>query len=425
MYLLDDRPTKVPWKELNDLAEHLALNLPSYPSCSPILVSGEWGLGKTTLLHAIHSRLNPKTKGALSRVLLFEAWRYEGELPLMPAMVRSLWGCLGPQRQGEKATRDRWETLWKSSVALAAGMGAGLVAASPLGAVGQAVFSGLIEVWKSPPKPSKAERIEAMTRDETEDLWKAFHGLINGVWQDPDNPLIILIDDLDRCSPTHAISLLESIRIILTRSSSDDLRCRFVVALDREVISQAVARKFADLSRYEGNRYLEKIFPLSFDLPRPDPAVIDGLIKKSLASIEKDRKSQSSQLDVLHQGLSSPLFANPRLIKRCINRFLLLWRFEKWGPTNSLEDLHRRVVLVKWMAACERWPPLRRLLYRRDLAYWDQVRAFLSTPGGKLPDPDAEELLREQDIQSWMRAHLAEGAAPLREADDLLRRWGL
>ena len=47
--------------------------------------------------------------------------------------------------------------------------------------------------------------------------------------------------------------------------TAEELRCRFVAALDRDVISDAVAAKFASIS-YEGNRYLEKVFRRELDL---------------------------------------------------------------------------------------------------------------------------------------------------------------
>jgi len=73
---------------------------------------------------------------------------------------------------------------------------------------------------------------------------------------------VILIDDLDRCSPDGAVALLDGIRLLVT--GGPELRCNFVVALDRGVIAARSVAKFQGISGYDGNRYLEKIFPVSF-----------------------------------------------------------------------------------------------------------------------------------------------------------------
>ncbi|HBL26364.1 MAG TPA: hypothetical protein DD490_05970 [Acidobacteria bacterium] len=440
--LLDDRPEKEPWQGLKDLAYRLARDLPQYPASSPLLISGEWGLGKTSLLWEVQRQLTsmeavrPRVGGqTLHRVLVFEAWRYEGELPLLLALVRYLWSGIGPLKDLKPEDvgkgKEIWKDLWDASVALAVGMGPGLaqLAIGPLGASAiQSLVQFRKETREGTPEETSEKEFARLTADATEQLWCKFRELINHFWPTADRPLIILIDDLDRCSPSGAVSLLDSIRLILAKAS--DLNCRFVVALDRGVLSMAVANKFADLGHYEGNRYLEKIFPVSFDLPRPGRQDVARLIEDLLAQLRNGNAAE--HLEVLHKAFVDPIFANPRLVKRCINRFLMLLRFESDNndagktPAKASEDeLRKRIILVQWMAACERWPALRRLLSRRNSNYWERVRMALGDPNQKLPDTDAETLLMQPDLQTWLSFHLAEGAEPLYQAEQRLQRWGL
>jgi len=440
--LLDDRPEEEPWQGLKDLAYRLARDLPRYPASSPLLISGEWGLGKTSLLWEVRKQLmamepvRPRVAGkTLPRVLVFEAWRYEGELPLLLALVRSLWSSIGTLKGLEpekvEAGKEIWKELWDASVALAVGMGPGL-AQSAMGPLGASAVQSLVQFRKEAKEETPEETLEKefarLTADATDQLWCKFRELINFFWPHADRPLIILIDDLDRCCPAGAVNLLDSIRLILAQT--DELNCRFVVALDRGVLSMAVANKFADLGHYEGNRYLEKIFPVSFDLPRPGRQDVARLIEVLLARLGNGNEAE--HLEVLHKAFLDPIFANPRLVKRCINRFLMLLRFESdqndagKPPAKASEDeLRKRIILVQWMAACERWPALRRLLSRRNAHYWERVRAALGDPDQKLPDPDAEALLQQPDLQTWLNFHLAEGAEPLYKAEQRLQRWGL
>lgn len=429
-FLLDDRPASNPWASLQALAEQLADNLPRFPASAPVLISGDWGLGKTTLLEQISQKVKQDRPGSSTPVLLFEAWRHEGELPLLPALVRCLWKqALQPlQEAGDSRLQkgeEVWKSLWDAAVSFSVGAGSGL-AQMALGPLGKALVDGLVQVRREEtPKPNLEKTIAELTEDHGAQLWEKFAELIDLFWTQ-EEPLLILIDDLDRCSPAGAVQLLDSIRTILCQSH--ELNCRFAVALDRGVLSLAVARKFADLGHYEGNRYLEKLFPLSFDLPHPSTAELAKLINDLLQELE-DKDRLGSNVEVLHRALSNPLFANPRLVKRCINRFVLLRRFETKGnepelPPNE-EELRKRIILVQWMAACERWLPLRRLLNRRNQEYWERLLPCLTDPFHKPPDAEAEELLKERDLPTWLGQHLAEGAGALYEAEKRLRKQGL
>lgn len=423
---LDDRPEQRDdqlWGRLNSLAESLTRELPQLPASAPVLISGDWGSGKTTLLHATERRLQKKGVP----VVWFEAWRHEGEILLLPALVRAIWQAAPKEyRENEDAKKNR-DRLWQAAVAVCTGMGSTL--AGMLGPWGTALWGGLEAAYKN-----EKEVLSSPDKDATEELWKGFQNLVNSAWpSEKSKPLIILVDDLDRCSPTGSVSLLDSIRMLVHRA--DQVNCRFVVALDRTVLAQAVARKFSDISQYEGNRYLEKIFPVSFDLPRLDEEAIGDFVHRLIEHLTKDR---ARQREVLSLALSDPIFANPRLMKRCINRFLLLRSFEETDAARQSlrgrqeteeEEQRRQVILVRWMAATERWPALRRLLSRRPPEYWHQIHAALSNPETRLPDAEAEILLREQDIQLWLRRELLGGKGSqiesYREADERLRRWGL
>jgi tRNA A37 threonylcarbamoyladenosine biosynthesis protein TsaE len=51
-YMLDDFPIeqdKPLWRGLYQFADQLAKMLPTFPTSSPVLLSGDWGAGKTTL----------------------------------------------------------------------------------------------------------------------------------------------------------------------------------------------------------------------------------------------------------------------------------------------------------------------------------------------------------------------------------------
>lgn len=73
---------------------------------------------------------------------------------------------------------------------------------------------------------------------------------------------IVVLDDLDRLEPDQAVEVLR-----LIRSVADFSGFHYVMCYDPEVLGQAVER---GLGVTDGRQYLQKIIPLSFNLPLPE-----------------------------------------------------------------------------------------------------------------------------------------------------------
>ena len=464
MRLLDDLPIESDlWGGLGELAGRLAEGLPRFPASSPVLVSGPWGSGKTSLLKAIHRKLEEtKDREAIDNsialtVSLFEAWRYEGEMPIFAALVRQILQeiqetpVVQARQEQERLARAR-EKLWKRTVAFCGGVGPGLAGmlGGPAGAVTGLALRGLFAAEKvGPVSPGSSDQaLRSLLVDRSEALWAAFRDLLTFAYpvRSGDDPvLLVLIDDLDRCSPEGTIQLLEGIRHFVARS--EELPIRFIAALDRGILARAIARKFEGLDAYEGNRYLEKIFPLVFNLPRPNLDEIDRLVGGYADHLELGKVDR----EVARSVFANEMFANPRLIKRVLNRFALWLEYERsldgsWrsvDPNRREQESRQRVILVAWLAACERWPGLRGLLARRKSHYWQELWAYARGDGGRSasetgrrastpegqgsslpPDPDAEKILEEQDLRSWLKSRDEDGAS-FERAERSLQRWGL
>lgn len=427
--LLDDRPEGNDarlWGGLTTLSNDLATLLPSLPSTSPILLNGSWGSGKTTLLRAVERRLVQPTDTDQKEhpVVWFDAWRYEREAGLLPALVRTVWEAAPAREEVEK--QDFFDPLWRSAVAL------GLRAAPAAATLAGVGF--LTPLLKALSPAAVQKDLDALPSpvpqvDETEQLRARFGKLVHKYWH--EQPVTILIDDLDRCSPQGAVTLLEGIRLLLI--DAQDTPCRFVVALDKGILVQAVSHHFEGIEGFDGNRYLEKIFPLSFEVPIPDPFAVGDLMEHFLR-IDGSEPSGNNQRAALSEALRDPLFANPRLMKRCVNRLRLVTYFEHRADdraqSESNADDH---ALARWLAAIERWPALRALLQQRgdDDAFWQSVveasAGAHSQARVKALDPEVHALLAEEGIRPWIRnASERDGwFGELRHADRRMQRRGL
>ncbi len=96
----------------------------------------------------------------------------------------------------------------------------------------------------------------------------------------PDRPVVIFVDDLDRCSPGVVAQTIEAINLFL---AGEFPNCVFVLAIEPSVVAahievahaKLVDRLQADRWRSDraalGWRFLEKIVQLPLSLPRPGP----------------------------------------------------------------------------------------------------------------------------------------------------------
>jgi hypothetical protein len=213
-----------------------------------------------------------------------------------------------------------------------------------------------------------------------------------------DPKIVVFIDDLDRCSDTTVMEVLQTINLILGESGLFVL-----LAVDTEKIHRAITHHYqsegagsADPSFAES--YLRKIVQLSFYLPRSDPQQRLALVDEQF-SPEARRRSGSSWerrppsgtegdqpggtptvLDVALDAVSSPRVVtvsevedtseelltfralkaftsdNPRELKRILNTHRFIKILLQRPETPPTEELQRK--LVVWLIFCAEWPSL-------------------------------------------------------------------
>lgn len=109
-------------------------------------------------------------------------------------------------------------------------------------------------------------------------------------------PLVIFIDDLDRCSPGKVSAVVEAINLFL---AGEFEHCMFVLGIDDEVVAAALnkahADVFAQMPAYAratsiGWRFMDKFVQLPFIMPPPTPIEMLNYAQSLLATKEKKGK---------------------------------------------------------------------------------------------------------------------------------------
>jgi tetratricopeptide (TPR) repeat protein len=188
----------------------------------------------------------------------------------------------------------------------------GIIAAEPLKLLKLFSFELGIDFSKMRSKPSYREYIAFLDKFHSE-----FETIVRLISK--DKPLVIIIDDLDRCLPVNSLQVLEAIKLFL-----DAKGCVFVLAVDRYVVEKAVMHKHRELfpvddkeqtnipSAFEQG-YIEKIIQLPIRVP---PVTKDQIITLI--------KSLYDDYDVIQcaELFASGLPTNPRKVKRAVQLFV-------------------------------------------------------------------------------------------------------
>jgi hypothetical protein len=127
--------------------------------------------------------------------------------------------------------------------------------------------------------------------------------------------LIILLDDLDRCSPEVALDVLETIKIFIFESRGANAQCLFIVAADEALIARGLQARFGTHTAAEARQYLEKIVQLRVPVPDVSPAQAHGFVAICFPE-------WALTTDLIHAAVGQ----NPRRVRQQCN--VMSYRFQ-------------------------------------------------------------------------------------------------
>ena len=108
------------------------------------------------------------------------------------------------------------------------------------------------------------------TKKSVEKFRDALQGMANKLSESSENrPLIVMIDELDRCRPSYAVELLEVAKHVFAVD-----RIVFVLAVNRSELAHSIKALYG--SGFDAVGYLRRFFDLDFRLPDPDRIAFIG-----------------------------------------------------------------------------------------------------------------------------------------------------
>ncbi len=235
---------------------------------------GHWGSGKTVFLQQLELELEA-IKVPVVRV---DAWRSDFLSDPLVALVEAI-----NQRQATEA-KAKNRVLSRSGEEL---LEASLTMALPLTEIGSAASSVATPGWAattaafkgaiSMAKEIVSKRVAA-SQDLREGIARARDFLTGRDLNDPmgpvKKPMVIIIDELDRCRPDYAVRMLERIKHFF-----DIHGVVFIIASDGKNLPAAVKSQYG--SDVAGEEYLRKFFDYEYMLPEPTAYQFSGILFES------------------------------------------------------------------------------------------------------------------------------------------------
>jgi hypothetical protein len=363
-------------------------------------VFGDWGSGKTSIMKMLQVELAKNDQVA---VVYFDAWLFEGYDDAKSALISSILKQLMANKRFPAELKDKasnlikrvnWMRLLKmgwDNVALPAVLAYATGGATAV----PGVMSGIKHLFGNADtgalKSEEAEKLLKESEDteitEVKDFRDKFAELLA---ESKFKSLVVLIDDLDRCSPDRIVENLEAIRLFLNvektafvigadpRIVRHGIAVRYHQALDAARTSPGFGENAVEAAEQLVRDYVEKLIQVPYHLPRLSPAEIETYLSLlfakrdlppedfaiCLADCEKFRAANrfgSFGLSDVQQAMNGkPLPAvlkealsftagaahlitenlkgNPRQVKRFLNAFILRRKLAKVAKMETMRD---------------------------------------------------------------------------------------
>jgi hypothetical protein len=211
-------------------------------------INADWGYGKTTFVKMWDAML--QSEGY--KTIYFNAWESDFVADPMMALIDGLRSGFEEQDLPQEKLQFS-KAFWTVATKLVKLVPQWQV----IGEVAEIFQDGIKECLEDKDDLQKSLSIKKLVNDFREQLAKSAKD-IGG-----DKPLIIFVDELDRCRPDYAVHMLERIKHFF---AIDNII--FVLSVDKKVLCKSIKAVYGGL-KIDTEAYLRRFVDIEFDLPEP------------------------------------------------------------------------------------------------------------------------------------------------------------
>lgn len=338
-----DTPIKETAEECLGLGEYAGALADFIVQCDTpmtIAIQGDWGSGKTSMIHMIINQLPPTAPWVYINTWQFAQFDRQSDIAI--SVLTEFVDGLGV---ANNESSSRAKTLLSAFCKHA---GKVATAVDMIGIPG----SGLVEgagkmVGKVLDDGNDAQKIK--------ELKAKIKTIVDSKLETQSvSRIVVFIDDLDRLAPEKAVEVLEAIKLFL-----DFPGCVFVLAIDYQVVVKGVAQKYgSSMDAQKGRDFFDKMIQLPFNMPVGQYAVRQ-YIEKLLDGIES--KVPETEIQYYQDLAEASIGFNPRGMKRMFNTLLLL-RLVVRRKKQEVEDAVWQRILFALLCLQASFEPIYRYL---------------------------------------------------------------
>lgn len=262
-----------------------------------IAIQGDWGSGKTSMMNMIKQTIADKIVP-----IWFNTWQYS-QFEMASYLSISLLSNFLAKIGAEKESQNFLRSIAKGAMAFT--KTATVVATEQI--LGETIAGNLNEKWSEAGKQDSAKALEEL-RDKIREAVSA------KLKSSGKNRVVVFVDDLDRLHPEKAVELLEVLKIFM-----DVPECVFVLAVDYDVVTRGLEKKFGKEGHSRGKSFFDKIIQLPFAIPIAQyniSAYIQNLLSNMSIVCSQE------EINTYREIVDCSIGCNPRSMKRLFNSFI-------------------------------------------------------------------------------------------------------
>lgn len=229
----------------------------NYSNGFVMAINGAWGTGKTVFMRQWKYAL--ENKGY--RVTIFNAWDndYFGEPTL--AILSQFTDFFNEGKSLPEKAISAWKTLQSvPQIAIK-----GVITKRIESVIGEDAVNEISNTYKANEETAKEYRNSDIAKylSQRIEFTKYQNALIEfaAATSEKDKPLVFIIDELDRCSPSYAVEVLEKIKHLFSIPN-----IVFCLAIDKEQLKKTIQGHYGAYN-FNAEEYLRRFFDIELDLP--------------------------------------------------------------------------------------------------------------------------------------------------------------
>lgn len=281
---------------------------------------GDWGSGKSSVMRMLQRSLDPDLPANAAHkdllddvaVLYFNGWTFEGYDDAKAALLSTILIELAQHKRFGPQVRDgvsrllRSVDLMRAARTVVRDVGVPLLGAYLTG--GATIIPDAARVFASVAAqgdPAQEHGSGKQAGEPDIPSVRAFRDEFAKLLHDASiKSLVVLIDDLDRCSPERILENLEAIKLFL------NVECTaFVIGADPRIVRHAVGIRYprgqfggadgqADAGELSRD-YLEKLIQVPYSLPRLSPAEVESYMTLLFCGRELDQQGSGRVVEAV------------------------------------------------------------------------------------------------------------------------------